>query len=542
MRKRVLSSILLTLALLISARELKGSGAEDSKAAKPSFHTSDRCLACHNGLTAPSGKDISIGFDWRASIMGNSSRDPYWQGSLRRETIDHPESQAAIQDECSVCHMPIIHYEAKLEGHEAEVLSRLPFNSDKKQNGEAEDGVTCSICHQISREKLGTKASYNGGFVVDPPQPGNDHPEYGPFVITDGRTRIMQSSTGGFRPTHGEHILDSALCGSCHTLATEALGPNGQKVGTFPEQMPYVEWLHSDYRKSTSCQMCHMPEVPGKAPISAVLGELRTGVRLHTFAGGNFLMLNLLNRYRDDLSVAALPQELTHSAEVTRAFLQTEAAHVTVENVSVTPGRVEADVTVEDLTGHKLPTAYPSRRAWLHFRVLDRNGRTVFESGALNPDGSIQGNDNDADPLRYEPHYREITSAEQVQIYESIMKDQHGKVTTGLLSAVGYLKDNRLLPHGFDKQTAEHDIAVIGNAADDPDFTGAGDRVRYNVPVGDAQGPFKVEAELWYQPIGFRWAHNLGGYQAAEPQRFVSYYESMSTDTGIVLAHAEATR
>ena len=42
-----------------------------------------------------------------------------------------------------------------------------------------------------------------------------------------------------------------------------------------------------------------------------------------------------------------------------------------------------------------------------------------------------------------------------------------------------YLKDNRLLPHGFDKRTAEPDIAVHGAALDDPDFTGAGDRVRY---------------------------------------------------------------
>ena len=87
--------------------------------------------------------------------------------------------------------------------------------------------------------------------------------------------------------------------------------------------------------------------------------------------------------------------------------------------------------------------------------VQDRDGRTIFESGALNPDGSIVGNDNDADPHRYEPHYREITSPEQVEIFEPILGDAHGNVTTGLLSAVGYLKDNRLLPSGFDKASAD---------------------------------------------------------------------------------------
>jgi hypothetical protein len=119
----------------------------------------------------------------------------------------------------------------------------------------------------------------------------------------------------------------------------------------------------------------------------------------------------------------------------------------------------------------------------------------VFESGALNPDGSIVGNDNDVDPLKYEPHYREITRADQVEIYEPILKDLDGKVTTGLLHAVGYLKDNRLLPHGFDKATAIQDIAVTGGAADDPGFTDKGSTVRYVVSTGGTAGPFKVEAD-----------------------------------------------
>src|SRR5215472_15594504 len=51
------------------------------------FQTSDRCQACHNGLTTPTGEDISIGVSWRSSIMANSGRDPYWMASVRRETI-----------------------------------------------------------------------------------------------------------------------------------------------------------------------------------------------------------------------------------------------------------------------------------------------------------------------------------------------------------------------------------------------------------------------------------------------------------------------
>src|SRR6202040_560985 len=151
---------------------------------------------------------------------------------------------------------------------------------------------------------------------------------------------------------------------------------------------------------------------------------------------------------------------------------------VTIRKVDVVSSQLSADVFVENLTGHKLPTAFPSRRAWLHLVVRDVNGRTVFESGALNPDGSIRGNDNDADPLRFEPHYREIRTADQVQIYESILRDSTGAVTTGLISTVGYLKDNRLLPHGFDKGTADVDVAVHGDAAQDPAFDARGHRLQ----------------------------------------------------------------
>ncbi len=353
----------------------------------------------------------------------------------------------------------------------------------------------------------------------------------------------MQSSTAGFVPTDKAHIRDAELCATCHTLITEAFGPDGKVIGHLPEQVPYQEWLHSDYHGKQTCQECHMPEVKQAAPIARVLGEPRYGLHRHTFIAANFFLIDMLNRYREDLQVGAEPQELTHNAAGTVDFLKTQAARVELQAVTVRADTLIADVVVRNLSGHKLPTAYPSRRAWLHFKVTGRNGATIFESGAIHPDGSIEGNDNDADPLRYEPHYREITGPGQVEIYESILKDGNGRVTTGLLSAVGYFKDNRLLPSGFDKATAAPDIAVVGGARDDDHFNGQGSRIRYSIALRGAAGPFHVVAELWYEPIGFRWAHNLIPYrQAPEPRRFTDYYSSMSSSTAVILAAAEATR
>ncbi|HEV8146639.1 MAG TPA: hypothetical protein VGP79_09670 [Bryobacteraceae bacterium] len=507
----------------------------------PQFQTSDRCIGCHNGLTTQAGEDISIGFDWRATMMANSSRDPYWQAGVRRETIDHPESKAAIEDECAKCHMPMARYQAHLGKREGEVFSHLKFDLTDDGDRLAADGVSCSLCHQIGKEKLGTRDSFVGGFVIDPPTAEGERPEYGPFKIENGLTRVMRSSSRGFRPTEASHIRQSEVCATCHTLITKALGPGGKVIAEFPEQVPYQEWLHSEFREKQSCQACHMPVVKEDVAITNVLGTPREGVSRHVFVGGNFFILRMLNRYRDELSVAALAPEMEAAVERTVTHLQTQTARIAVNGAGMRSGRLEFDVAVENLGGHKLPTAYPSRRAWLHVVVRDRNNRVVFESGAVNASGAIQGADGDADPKKFEPHYTEIRSADQVQIYESVMSDSAGTPTTALLQAVRYLKDNRLLPRGFDKRSADQEIAVVGGAADDADFMGGGDRVRYSVDVAGAEGPLQIEAELMFQPISFRWAANLKSYDTAETKRFTSYYDAMSSKSAVKLAGATAS-
>jgi hypothetical protein len=514
----------------------------DHKKLKELFQTSDRCFACHNGLSTSTGEDISIGFAWRPTMMANSARDPYWQAGVRRESIDHPESRSAIEDECATCHMPMARYQSKFEGHEGEVFSHLAFGADDRIDRMAQDGVSCSMCHQITQDKLGTRESFVGGFVVDTTRSKGERQEYGPFKIEDGQNRIMRTSSGGYRPTEGEHIRQSELCATCHTLITKALGPDGELIGQLPEQMPYQEWYNSEFRERQSCQNCHMPVVEEPTRMANTLGKPREGFSRHVFVGGNFFMQRVLNKYRNDLGVWALPEELEAAATRTIDHLKSKTAQISIDGIGVVGERLETTVSVQNLAGHKFPTAYPSRRAWLHVTVKDRNSRVLFESGALNPDGSIQGNDNDIDPNRFEPHHAEITNADQVQIYEDIMVGLNNLPTTGLLTAVRFIKDNRLLPMGFDKDKVDQEIAPQGEVMKDQDFTGGGDKVRYSVPLNGAQGPFQVEAELWFQPISYRWANNLKPYNGMEPQRFTQYYEAMSPGSGLMLVRATAVR
>jgi cytochrome c551/c552 len=505
------------------------------------FKTSDTCMACHNSLTGSAGQDISIGADWRASMMANSSRDPYWQAAVRRETIDHPEAVEEIEDECAVCHMPMSRALASSNRRKGRVFDHLPAGeADDHEDLLAQDGVSCTLCHQISDRNFGTSESFTGGFVLDTRQADTTPRIFGPFQIDRGRTRVMQSATG-FQPAEGLHVRQSEMCATCHTLYTTALGPKGEVVGRLPEQVPYLEWKHSAYAAQQTCQSCHMPVVREPAPIASVLGEPRTGVARHHFRGANFFMLRMLNRFRAELGVVALAQELDSATRWTLEQLHSETATVSIDRASMAAGRLDVVVTVRNLTGHKLPTGYPSRRVWLELTVRDEKEAVVFRSGAIDDSGAIRGNDNDTDPARFEPHYTEIREPDQVQIYESVMSDSAGVVTTGLLRAVRYAKDNRLLPRGFDKATAHPDTAVIGGASDDGDFTGNGDRIRYSIAMPESGGTLTVDATLRFQPIGFRWAENLNGYDARETRRFVGYYRAMSSTSSEVLGRAVTT-
>lgn len=505
------------------------------------FTHSENCVACHNNLTDASGEDVSIGVNWRSTMMGNSARDPYWQAGVRREVTDHPQHSAAIQDECAECHMPMSTQIARAAGGRGQVFANLPVtvHDGNELHRLAGDGISCTVCHQIAPDRLGTRESFNGEFVLKPTPRDGSRVIFGPYTIDAGRKTIMRS-VSGFQQAQGDHIRQSELCASCHTLITQAFGPNGEVVGSLPEQMNYQEWQHSDFnREGRSCQSCHMPRARGPVRAASVLGDARDGMARHLFVGGNAFMLRMLNRYRGDLGVEAMPVELAASEAATLHQLEEQTARVTLSPPVLADGSLTFDVDVRNLAGHKYPTGYPSRRTWLHVTVRDADGGVVFESGAVEPSGAIVGDDNDADPRKVEPHYERITRADEVQIYEPVLGDRHGVPTTGLLTATQYLKDNRLLPRGFEKATADAEVGVYGEAARDADFVGGGDRVGYAVPVRGA-GPFSVDVELRYQTIGYRWAHNLEQYDAPEPKRFVRYYTSMSADSSVVVATAAA--
>ncbi len=491
------------------------------------FATSGVCANCHSGLTDQAGNDVSIDTDWRAAIMANASRDPYWQASVRAQVLDLPDLKAVIEDKCATCHTPMARFAAVTSQGETLLLDGGFLDPDHPRHTMAMDGVSCTLCHQIEEHGLGNAGSFSGGFSIDTQRPRDERLAYGPFPPVEGPASVMQDLSG-YHPVEGPHTLRSELCAACHTLYTPYVDESGQVAGIFPEQVPYLEWQHSEYPETKACQDCHMLPAEGAVRLATTGGgPPRSPFGQHLFIGGNVYVLRMLQASGESLNVTASSDHFSRKIEQTLEQLQTRTATVEVEEASLSGSRLALAVTVRVETGHKFPTAFPSRRAWLHLTVEDPQGKLLFSSGAPHADGSIAGNDNDADPAAYEPHYQEIVDPDQVQIYEAILADVSGEVTTGLLRAQRYLKDNRLLPSGFDKASAGEDFAVHGRAAEDSDFEGGGDTVRYLIDLPDAGEALTVTVELLYQSIGYRWAESLRRYDAPEIGRFLEAYEAL---------------
>lgn len=509
--------------------------AGDPLFASTHFLGSGNCSLCHDNLTSTGGLDVSIVRDWSSTMMANSARDPFWRAKVRTELDRNPNLASTINDKCSRCHAPMANFEAKQSGDLLQILDGGFLSPTNRHHDEAMDGVSCTLCHQIKPSSdLGTPNRFSGNFEIDASKI-----IYGPFG-GPGETAIftmpMMMHTG-YTPTYSPHVKESKLCATCHNLKTPYVDKNGNlSSDEFPEQMPYTEWEYSSYANAEpkTCQQCHLTRVDG-APISnrPPWLERRNGFALHEFVGGNKMMLNIFKNNRMQLGV--LSNNFDETLAKTDAMLK-KAATISVVNQGPLSDSLAFTLRLTSNTGHKLPTSYPSRRAILHVVVKNAQNQIVWESGQIKPDGRVVGVDADEQPGQFEPHHDLITSPDQVQVYESIMGNDENQVTYTLLRGKSYLKDNRLLPKGFDKLTAPSDVGVVGSALTDGNFVGGSDEVSYRIG-GLGPGTYSVTAELVYQTLAFGFAQDLfSDTNPPEVASFKNLYDAAGDKTTIIAA------
>lgn len=496
------------MALLLSAPAIHSAGAEIS------FVPAPTCALCHSRMEAPQGTAGAIGqFPlWSGSMMAYASRDPYWKAKVRYEAAVTPAAAAVIEDKCLRCHAPSQQYGLRESGG-------MRLSALAPGGGE---GVTCTVCHQIGPLPLGTRASFSGGFQL-----GTENRIFGPHE--NPFTMPMLHHTG-YTATQSKHILDAGLCGSCHTVITPTMTAGGKVVGEFIEQAPYLEWLASDYPAGgVNCQFCHVPALESQrgeraaqfiahTPMGGPFPPTRprSPFGLHFFAAANTGMLSVLaDESPDETNV------LRRNAVRARASL--ESALDLGVTAAVRGTTLEVAVDVRNLTGHKLPTAFPSRRIWLDVRVLAADGATLFESGAWDrAAGELIASPD-------QPHIAVISLPGQTMIYETTHLDPAGKKTMSLLRAAAYGKDNRILPRGFDRSRAlpggmsAKQIDAVGTAADTA-FRPGSHQVRYLYDFRRGPPPARVQVEAWYQSISPSHAAALGGVDHADIRHFLSIY------------------
>lgn len=504
------------------------------------FSGSQNCAMCHNGIVDNQNKDVSIITDWSSTMMANATRDPFWRAKVRSEIARHPELQTVINDKCSKCHAPMANTQAKKDGS---IASQTIFDGGILDVGHAKhdaamDGVSCTLCHQIpATPALGTLATMSGNYTVNDTK--TIFGPYGDPGDTALFTMPMVMHTG-YTPTYGAQIKDSKLCASCHNLKTPYVDENGTVLSTtpeseFPEQTPYMEWEQSSYVSQKSCQGCHMSRTDGVKISTMGPSGPRNNFAIHDLVGANKLMLDILNNNKAQLGV--LSNNFPETIAKTDSMLK-GAATVTVVEQRDTAGALDFTLQINSATGHKLPTSYPSRRAIVHVMVTNAQNQIVWESGKVNADGSIEGVDADENGVTFEPHYDQITSADQVQVYEAIMGNNLGEVTYTLLRGKEYLKDNRILPTGFNKASAPNDVRVVGAALSDSNFIGGSDQISYQIG-GLPAGHYTIKAELVYQTLSHAFAEDLFvDTTTPEVVDFKTMFDA-STQKSTVIASAE---
>ena len=506
-----------------------GRGGSQPVAANQIFATADGCATCHSAspgasaLWSNTGHDVSPHGMWQGTIKANAARDPYWRAQLAAEIKDDPSRAKEFEALCMRCHTPMGHHTAEIAGLE-------PLSVDAAANHPLfGDGVSCTVCHQIQPDNLGTKATFDGQPVIKP-----GRVIFGPFH--EPATGPMEMHAA-YTPKQGLHIRSSAMCASCHTLETGH--PGG--AGTFPEQVPYYEWRNSVYSTEVEspgdwamdCQTCHMPGVGSMRIARNPHGQdfnilKRSGVRAHTFVGANAFMLDMLRENAEELGVTAPPEAFEQAARATRALLARDTATVHIGE----PRREKTDqgetlvfdVTVTNLSGHKLPTAYPSRRVWIEALVRD-GGTPIFDSGDFDIRGRLIGVEDELEI----PHYDVITSPDQVAVYEMTAKDTNGQTTTILTRMAERKKDNRLLPRGWSPTGPHADVTAPVGVNGDSDFVGGSDTVTYRVPLPEGTGDnCTIIVWLWLQTIPPAWVEHLRDVDAEETERFIRMYDAAS--------------
>jgi hypothetical protein len=396
--RRLAALVLWALPALALAGPFTGNGTQPLPA-HPVL-ASGPCAACHGDFDP--ARDVEPWPTWAGSMMAQSARDPLFWAALDVANHDVP----GIGEWCLRCHAPAGWLAGRSEPPGGSVDGcALAGRLDERDNDF--DGIGCHVCHRLMVNPSPPPGQL--GFYLENGQVWLDDGDCGGAGEPCRRGPYDHPADGAAPPPHAwaysPYHESSELCGACHNVTNPArnLIVGGVDAGIrFPIERTYREWALSDFgivgAGFASCQDCHMPS-PAGGPLHAcsfALNDHTGDLPVHDFVGGNAWIPEVLRR---EYPALGLDASLARTRDLALDLLQNRSAGVDVSMPArVAEGETLAvDVTVTNLTGHKLPTGYPEgRRMWLHVEARDGAGALVFESGAYDPATGVLA----ADPQR----------------------------------------------------------------------------------------------------------------------------------------------
>jgi len=458
-------------------------------------------------------------------------------------------------------------------------------NTDQIYGSLARDGISCTVCHHIVDTAFNSEAGYTGNFVTGPADQ-----LYGPYQ------NIVQKPMGnalGIGPLYGKQTQDAQLCGTCHNILLPVVNNQGVLRDFSYEQTTHLEWTNSIYSKEgdsyVSCQGCHMPksfhdkavktkianiETPDFPPTSNRLPDdeitltERNSYSRHPLHGLNVFLnemfqespLILGRRQIDFMTGIATKQSLTTARNSFLNMARNQTATVDILTLEKTAeGKLKAVLKVTNKAGHYLPSGVGFRRVFIEFLVRDAEENILWASGRTNSVGAIIEGVNGPvlpseqaieNPALFQPHYQVVDSQDKAQIYQELIKDSDGNLTSSFLRRWTTVKNNRLRPKGFDPAVfASNPSKYISELADipgeakndpyytDPQLTGA-DEIEYLITLDEAAmaKAHNIKVTLYNQSIPPFYLQqrfndaNVGAAQKSQIERLYYLTSHLNTD------------
>lgn len=344
------------------------------------FYTAEYCGHCHQEAY----------HQWRQSVHSNSFRQPWY---LKNVNMLIDEKGVQFSRHCEGCHNPV----ALLSG---DLTQGMP----KKRPFE-DEGITCSTCHSI----LSTDTTGTGSYILGTPAVLVDEkgaPISGPVSDADILAHLDRHSKAVMRPLY----KTAEFCAACHKAAIPRTLDDYKWLRAFSV---YDEWQGASFTKQSplpfyrkesvsTCQTCHMPREP-LGPGAQDPGAKNNQLTSHRWLGGNTLNAAY---YKFDEQADKLAAFLKGGIDgkgvlsVDIFALETEqkdaspriAAPLGLTPFSIAAGdTLVADVVIQNkgIAHSFIPEQRDFYEAWVDFTVKDSSGRTLVESGFLQPNGNL---------------------------------------------------------------------------------------------------------------------------------------------------------